>query len=52
LSGWAREVVYTGMMVASEMVLKSVPSAVEAEVTRSWSSDDRVHNDSLSKPRA
>jgi len=52
LSSWAREVVYTGMMVASEMVLKSVPSAVEAEVTRSWSSDDRVHNDSLSKPRA
>lgn len=44
-----REIVYHGMMAASSAILKTVPSAVEAELTRSWSSDDRIVTDSLSK---
>lgn len=42
LAEWVKDVVYTGMMVASQEVLKNVPSAVDAEITRSWSSDDRI----------
>ena len=42
LSTWARDTVYHGMMQASQEVLKSVPSAVEAQITTSWSEEDAV----------
>jgi DNA polymerase I-like protein with 3'-5' exonuclease and polymerase domains len=42
LAQWARDVVYSCMMAASEQVLLTVPSAVEAQITTSWSDEDTL----------
>lgn len=39
---WAKEVVQIGMVEAAKEVLKTVPVAVDAVVSRSWNEDDAI----------
>lgn len=42
LADWAKEVVRIGMLTAAQEVLKNVPVAVDAVVSRSWNEDDEI----------